>query len=655
MEIKKLTLRNFKGIDEYALTPDGKNITVFGANATGKTTLMDGLTWLLFGKDSLNRADFEIKKLSPTGQPEHGLEHSVEAVFCSNGDAITLKKVFVEKWTKKRGAVKREFTGHTTKHWIDDVPAKKKDYSAKIDEICKEDIFLLLTSPKFFNEQLHWKDRRDLLLEICGDISDADVISSDKALADLPSILGKRALEDHRKVIASRRSEINKEIEKIPTRIDEVSGQKAEVDSSLEEIEEFLAAETQSRDSLISEKQLVEVGALDEVLTTRIREIDNEVARIDNDQAAARLAERKKLDEKIQSLTQNVSNASLAVDNARTGLRRLTMKAEGAETQIKHLEELLENFRKQWFDTDAIKFEINQNDKCPACGQSIPKEQLKSARAKAEEEFNASKAEKLEAINKVGAEKKARLEELKTRRLDIAEATLLAEKEIAESEQYFAEVSGVLDKYKKSIKDVTDAPIPERVALLDEKASVQKQIDEKKGSVVDTIAALDEKIERATGRIREYERLKLRHESNRRIEARIEELKKQERELAAEYEKLEHELYLTDLFVRSKVKLLEDKIASRFKFTRFKLFEEQINEGLNETCIASINGIPYGSMNSAARIQVGVDICQTMAEHFGVSMPIWVDNAESVTDIPPTDAQQIRLVVSPDDKELRVA
>jgi hypothetical protein len=165
MRLISLTLNNFKGIKSFALKPQGKDINIYGDNATGKTTLADAFMWLLFDKDSQNRKDFQIKTLGQDGEPEHGLEHSVEAVLeLENGKRITLKKVFKEKWTKKRGSATAEFTGHTTDHFIDGVPAKKKEYDEKIAEIADEQIFRLLTDPAYFNQQLHWQKRRELLL-----------------------------------------------------------------------------------------------------------------------------------------------------------------------------------------------------------------------------------------------------------------------------------------------------------------------------------------------------------------------------------------------------------------------------------------------------------------------------------------------------------
>lgn len=150
MLIQKLALRNFKGIKEFILQADGESLKVFGDNATGKTTLFDGFNWLLFDKDSHNKKDFQLKTVTVAGEEIHGQEHEVEGTFLVDGKETTLRKVFSEKWTKKRGSAERTFSGHTTDYYVNSVPVKKKEYTDKVAQIIDEDVFKLLTSPSFF-------------------------------------------------------------------------------------------------------------------------------------------------------------------------------------------------------------------------------------------------------------------------------------------------------------------------------------------------------------------------------------------------------------------------------------------------------------------------------------------------------------------------
>lgn len=279
----KLTLRNFKGIRDYVLNPDEANVSVFGDNAAGKTTLFDAFVWLLFDKDSQNKKDFEIKTLDAAGKVFHKLEHEVEGVLVVNGKRITLRKVFAEKWSKKRGSATEEFSGHTTDYFINGVPAKKAEYDEAVNGIVNENIFKLLTNPMFFNEQLKWQERRKILLEVCGDVADSEVIESNKSLASLPAILGDRSIEDHRKVIAARRSKINEELEKIPIRIDEVYRSMPQPDGEKTAIEERIKLISRQIEDKQAELTRLQSGGEIAVKEKRQHELEGELLQLKNE------------------------------------------------------------------------------------------------------------------------------------------------------------------------------------------------------------------------------------------------------------------------------------------------------------------------------------------------------------------------------------
>jgi len=112
MRLVELRLRNFKGVKNFTFRPDGKNATISGRNGTGKTTVADACSWLLFDKDSLGNKQFSLKTLDGTGGELHNLEHEVTGIFqLDNGARIELQKTTTEKWTKKRGSASPEFTG----------------------------------------------------------------------------------------------------------------------------------------------------------------------------------------------------------------------------------------------------------------------------------------------------------------------------------------------------------------------------------------------------------------------------------------------------------------------------------------------------------------------------------------------------------------
>ena len=136
---------------------------------------------------------------------------------------------------------------------------------------------------------------------------------------------------------------------------------------------------------------------------------------------------------------------------------------------------------------------------------------------------------------------------------------------------------------------------------------------------------------------------------------RVEELKEDARNAAHCLEAIEGMLFLVEEYTRYKTKFVEDSINGLFRIARFRLFREQANGGIEDRCDVVYDGVPYICLNNGAKINVGIDIINTLSRAYGVTVPLFVDNAESVTKIEPSDTQIIRLVVSENDKELRVA
>ena len=648
MKLLKATYRNFKGIKSLTVETGGGNVDIFGDNAAGKTTLFDGILWLLFDKDSQNKKDFDIKTLTPDGQVIHGLEHEVEAEFKLNGRRITFKKTLTEDWTKKRGSTTKEFTGHTTAYFVDGVPLKKTEYAAKIAAICDEDTFKLLTSPVYFNTQLHWQKRREILLEVCGDVSDADVIASDKALKDLPGILGDRSLDDHRKVIASRRKALNEELEKIPVRIDEAERGLPDVTG----LDVFGLGEKKNGLSLKLQGKREEVDRIKnggEVAerTKALREWEGALLDIKNKHRAA-------VDEKVRGKQIELADLKIKVDNYHRTLKNAERERADTLTLISDTEKEAAELRAQWHEVNGNEFTFEQDENCPTCGQALPEEKLEEAREKAVAAFNRQKAGLLEEISAKGRKCKASIVILKAEGEGLTKIIQDAQANLdllinGDTKKLQAEI----DNITASATDPTDSP--EHKAAAKKKAALESEIEALQMGTRELLTMAEQDADAIKEQIQavddNLQKLRMREQG----QARIKDLAAQEKKLAAEFEKLEQELYLTELFIKAKVALLEDKINSKFKHARFKLFKENINGGVEPCCETLYRGVPYSSgLNNAARINVGLDIISTLAEHHGFVPFIFIDNAEAVTEIAETTGQQIRLVVSKGDKQLRV-
>ena len=617
MKIQKLKIENFKGIKTQEIDFDGENVAIYGENEVGKTTIADAIHWVLFDKDSLGAQKFDIKPLNENKKPKTGVEPTVELEL----DDIKLKKVYTEKWTKQRGQAKKVMTGHTTAYFVDNFPVKEKDYKAKIESICNEDKFKLLTNPKYFNEKLHWTKRRELLFEIIGD---------DKTNQEIQEKSNKK------KVLESQKKNINKEIEKIPVRIDEANKSLQETQSQ-KVVEDKLTTLREEKNKIQEEIKIIESGGNVDLLKKDLLKIENEIQEIEHENKLQNQNIAREKEEKIYKRKRQFKNLIDKKDSRKIILENLN---KSKETQ----EKAIEGLRNEWsFNNELIFLESEIEDICSFCGEPIPQTKLAEIREKTKSEFNLEKSQKLEDITIRG--KKA------------AEALKDIENEITNIQKEISGLCCEISELEKDIKRIEgqykDVPLPyNHKELLLVKTEIESNINSQTIQVPEEIT---NKLEETNEQIDALKQELLVIENNQKTEQRIKELKAEERKLAQEYEHAENELFEIENFIQEKVSELSEKINSKFGLAEFRLFETQINGGINEVCETTVGGVSYNSLNSAMRIQVGLDIIKTLQKHLNISMFIIVDNQESITKpLPKMECQIISLFAVPGQKTLKI-
>ena len=645
LTLQTLTLVNFKG-QNFTLETHGKNVSVWGENATGKTTLYDAVCWLLFGKDSSFKTDFEIKNLNADGTAQHNLCHEVKGLFRWDGKVIELRKVYAEIWTKKRGQHTKEFTGHSTDHFIDGVSRSKGEYQKFIAEIATEETFKLLTSPFYFSEKMKWTDRRALLMSLVGDITDGDVIKSNPDLKELTKVLDGRLLDDHKKVIAAKRKTINEQLEKIPVRIDEVVKGMPEISGIIviEEKDNVADATKAIEDIEAKLSNLKNTGALAE-LQQDLARAETALITATNAVTQKHNADIQVVREKINALKNTIGNKEAMVINQRAALER-------EEEAKKFLLENRERLVQEWKDLKATDLLFKESMArahctCSICGDvhDLPAEKIKAIAA----QHNIEQSQALASNQKSGILKKQSILDADAKIKSIAESIASLEKEIpplkAEHERLFTSIN---DPEGFVLQMMIDAD-PAIKEAIDNKTLLVARIEREKAGEIDDTAIFDLEFEMAlkmNGRRKAETRLAI-VDAAAKAQARKTELEAEQKTAAAELERLESELALIEDFTRAKVGLLEGKINGMFSMARFRMFETAINGGLQECCKVTFNGVPFeSSLNQSARINVGLDIISTISKNMGLSVPVFCDNAESVVSINKIDTQMIRLVVS---------
>ncbi len=639
MEIRiyNLKLKNFKGIKELQIDFNGKDTNIFGANATGKTTVFDAFKWLFFDKDSNDRKDFNIKTLDENNNPIHFLEHEVEATLIIDGQDITFRKMLKEKWVKRRGQENQEFAGHETNYWIDEVPVKKKDYEEKINSLIPESLFKLITDPSFFNNVMSWKERRELLISISGsNITDEDILNSDEKFATLKENLQSRKIEDYKKVIAAKIKELNAEKEKIPVRIDELTNTlitEHNIDyNKLEEEKETLNQELHKIDLEMTDIQ------------ARAKENLKKA-----DQLAIAKNELNNLKFKLETENSNKnSKEEIILNNEKTvlenSLRNSNKQLEELTFNIEKDQKRKEELYKQWDEVNNTKLEFDPNSFiCPTCKREYETDKIEEMKQQFEKNFVEHKESRKEEINKEGQSINKRIEESK-------ENITKLKNQIEESTIKLSEINTKIEKLKNEKEkiekfDVTKLPqYQEKLKELEELQKVVEnlvkedtaEIQNRKTSIMEQINNIDKQL----------------NEKNvqERTAMRIEELKSEEENISQKIQELESQEFQIEEFIKTKVELLENAINSNFEIVKFRLFDTQINGGLIECCDTLVNGVPYSDVNNAHKIIAGLDIIKTLSRFYNTTAPIFIDNRESINDLCKINAQIISLVVTTDPK-----
>lgn len=643
MKLISLTLKNFQGVKELTITPNGGDLTVYGDNGTGKTTVFNAFTWLLFDKPSTGAKNFTPKTRTLDGEV-HGLDHTASAVLEHEGKRISLTKTYREIYKKKRGSIREEFDGHTTEYFVDGVPAKEKQYADAVGAMWRGDAELakILTMPEYFSEVLPWEKRRALLLDLCGDVCDGDVFAAEEGLFDLAAALDGRTVEDMMKIQHAKKTAINKRLSELPGRLDEA--QRSAEDANGIDIKALQKA----LDEIEEEKRvLLEERAV--VSNTATEEKRKELSALEVEMSEASAAYRTACIEQAAGVREILAAAKEHQADIESELLRLAMQKRSAENGRDGINRRRNEFIEEYGRVADLVFD-ESTTVCPCCHRPLPEDEILKLR----EEFNLNKSRRLSEINEKGRREASR-EMIAKLDADIVEI----EKQIAEREKELEAAKEAVKEAERAFPELPPFEDTDTYREIIEKINaVRADITDAVKSTSVALATQDGKIRAINDRANAIRDDMARYNSALRAKARVDELISEQKVLAKEYEEAERLTYLCELFIKTKVSLLTEQINSHFENVRFSLFSEQINGGLKEECealIPSTDGalVPYAFANHAARINAGIEIIRTISQHFGVEMPLFVDNAESVTHVAETSAQKILLIVSEKDKTLR--
>jgi len=642
IELKNIKITNFKGIknlEVYFLD----QTTIEGENATFKSTVLDAVLWLLFGKNADDKKDFEIKPLDKFNNPLPKLENSVEGELFIDGQKSILKRIQREKWVKPHGESEYTFTGNETVYEINGVPKKQKEYNDFINDLVQENLFKLITSTTYFNN-LHWEKRREMLIGLAGTIKDQDVVDkmSNVEQGDIIlSILNEgKSMNDAKKEINAGIKRIKDELKLIPSRIDEAQRDKPEKadfdrlkknlktkEAELDKIEKQLQDKSEAVKSFYEDKaaKQAEIGLLNQELILLEAEHGEEY-KIKTHEIEALI---KQTNYEISSVgiidISPIENEILIINNSNEGLRSV------------------------WHEVNNTKFEFDESKSiCPTCKQGLPN--ANKIKAELEENFNLNTIKSLNSLKTEGEENNAKIRGL--------EHKIRAYK--IENQVNFKKIED-LSKEKSKLQNKLDSLVAKPLNS-QEYNDLKAQISAKE-TEINTMIGVDNPIELQGQKAdlkAEIDQLNIKLMDADRIDAiekRVEELSLDEKTKAQAIADLEKTEFAIQSFVKIKMEYIENKVNSMFEMVKFKMFETQINGGQKEVCETLVNGVPFNSdLNTGHKVLAGLDIIKTFSKHYDMYAPVFVDNAESVTEpFPAMDSQMVFLYAKKGVKKLVIS
>ena len=662
IRLKSLHLENFKGIQN--ITMDfSRRTNIHGANATGKTTIFDGFTWLLFNKDSAGNEKFDIRPLDAEGKRIDNVEIKVTALLDVDGTEVELSKVQKQNWVKKRGTDTVSLQGNINSFEVDGYPKLESDYKAYINQLIPEDLFKILTSPQYF-AGMDWKKQRTVLMKLAGGVSDLEIAREDAKFTLLISELEKApSTDDIRKKYAKALSDWKKCQAELPARIDEVSRQLVDVDvAELElyrnHLKEKIAETEQAMDN--------SAGAYKEYQTRF-----EEVTTLRKEVQEYRKKAEDKAEEQREKIRKKIRDCDSTISIARQGSKFAVLEAERLERQIGSRQEEKVSLQNEWRAKKAQNYQefvplpdLGQDALiCPVCHREFQddrREQIirdhEELCRKHEEDyrkgmdaFELDKKKSLAAIEEKGNAVVETIRNLKAEKEQIQNQIAEHEKNIQNAETEKADLEKILSQIPVDAglsDDQVFAEMQLRLSKMEEAFSGLNNGEDSRSQMKIRLSGLREELSATEQKIASSD--------NSKVEARIEELQEEQREVGQKVADQEQMLYLLDQFVMEKMQCISELINSKFDTVSWKLFDIQINGGVKECCECTVNGVPYSALNSGHRIVAGLDIIRSLSQLYEASAPIFIDNSESINEfnLPDMDAQMICLSVS-EDRELK--
>lgn len=646
--LKNISLLNFRGEKNRTTEFNDSETSIMGANGLGKSRHFDAFMWLLFGKDTQERKDYNIKSLV-NGATIDKVDCEVAATLLVGTETIKLRRVYTEKWVKKRGEIIETFEGNKTETYWNDVPVNVTEYQKRINDIIDDSVFKMVTNPLYF-ANMKWQDQRDVLFQLAGTITDADIASKNPEFAALLDKISGKSLADFKRELSARKKRLKDDLAQIQPRIDQtqklmpdainydaLEGEINKLNYELTAVDNAISDVVQAN-SLHNEKLQAKQSEINE-LKQKLQEIDFYAQTKAKDEVYERDSVRRDVQNNI-----NAINAELSIAQKNFAMQKREIDSLQATITLK--ETSVVSMREAWHAENAKAYQGDET--CHACGQDLPE----NMKADALNLFNKDKAAKLAEITASGAEINAEIERLNKSVSELNESLKTAEIEITEKAATLAQLREQYAAIRETdVEKINVSELPDYIATKKLLTVAENELQAlKANNAVDVAELRDKKTALSTEISAKQAKLNDRTLIAK-YQAEITDLGTQGKELAQQIANAEREEYTIQQFTKAKIDECENRINGLFTQVTFKLFDYTIDGNEYETCVPLVKGVPFDVANTAGQVNAGLDIINALVRFHGVSAPIFIDGRESVNSIINTASQIINLVVTTD-KEL---
>lgn len=652
IQFKKLRLLNFCGIRnaEYEF---GDDLTIIkGKNGLGKTTIANAIMYALFGKD-ISGNSLDIKTFDKDHNIIKEIPHEVTLVLQCNDEKYSLKRGLYDAW-------KGNECRNTYKYFINDEVSTAGDFKSVVDSICPEDVFRLCSSAKDFVYR-PWQEQRNKLQALVGDVTTEDITEGNSKYDFVVEALKQQDIDKLVHHIKYKRKEVQEQLDAVPIRLEELN-------KSLPEAQDWEALSTEK--TQLNEKLVDLANKIQDIRTGGA-----DKARLDGIRKKIEFAEKRKRNmetgasnlatENATKHQSDVITSDVAVKKAQSTVDELKQKMNGySETEI-HAKQQKEDCEKKAYEIndkidEATKrsWAWNAEDGiCPHCGQTLPAADVERIKHESEKRFNDRKAYDLKALDEdftklqhTYTELKNLLEKNDEERKVTTNQLVEAHKVLKEAEYHKLEVDAeVPETYEQILaKKEEYQQVVKELAYL--QAELDKPFDTSSEDSAEMLAVLEKEREPIGIRYNEVLELLATKETYDRISTRIAEINEDKLTYQTQLDELDEKLDIANDYNQKSCQLLEDRVNGHFSYVKWSLFKTTLDGEKKPFCECYHVGVPYSRLNTAAKVNAGIDIAYTFARYNEISVPMLLDECESVNHPICRGGQQIRFVVTTDDE-----